>query len=723
MTLCDQGFEFIARPTPYPREPFQLASGELVGFEGRFYSAPAYALLADLRLMRPVASHPVANPFKLYINKDTGLSPSIEPRLDASGYETATPHYAEYVIDCRDAIDTVTALHAGDSEHPASRFKGAHLRRQRAPYDLDNTSASGTSDGDYVHPIPAATVPTGNELGAGYMQDIDLDEVMWQPFTRPKDKKTITSVNVPVEPIFPAVLNEGSLPTFTALDNQHWDDLGYGAGTSGGLVVTGDRLLAGSSIKLLTGSGQPGVSEGSFKQGVPWALFPSEGEMCRYYEGTESGVFISASGRQAIYNPPVGLASNRIHLLDVSDVGTSGEVIQTYPANFQSSISGVRGSDRKTHAGVHNVSKLLYNINATSPGFPVAGHSPINGAIVFAHFGGTEVGSKGQTIGVSPRYANGDTLYGYGGILKPHATGFPSTTSTVEWFTTDNKFSPLTWNTFNTSALGPAFLPFANALITIYDVGDINFAPNDGVITRKQYALWGFVDSIICPDLDRAQGGQRISRTITYTTYRYFENGVGGWNLAPGFPTVSSSEFFFYEDTYDVNGIFSFFLFRRGRNNKGWVNVNGNIYFQWSEQGEPGHKFIPLGARQSRLEPARSRTSSVSSIGFFPSWKVTLTITTNNQVTVPTTMGFSPGASILLTFAPELGLTISDIRFFGPAVWDPVAGHNYIYFQLQLDRGGTFYFAKFDTNFEIFEMNKVEGTDAILTGRMALLSI
>lgn len=723
---CESGLEFIARPTPYPREPFQLGSGELVGFEGKFYSAPAYALLADLRVMAPEEDHPVANPFKLYINKDAGLSASIEPTLNASGYEVATPHYADYITDMREAIDDVAVLHANDSPHPAALFKIAHLKRQRIPYDLDNSSASGTSDGDYVHPTPAAGVPTGTELGAGYMQDIDLDEVMWQPFTRPKDKKILTIANVPVEPIFPAALANGSLPSFSSLDDQKWGVLGYGAGASGGLIITGDRLLEGSSIKLLSGSGQTGASEGALLSRADWTLFPSERELCRYYVASESGITISASGRQSVYDVPSSVPSGSVLLLDVSDVGVSGEIIQTYPANYQAT-SGVRGSDRTVHDGVHNVTKLLYNINSMVPGQPIPGRSPINGATVFAHFTGEEVGSKGQTANTSPRYANQDVIYGYGGITDPLVGALGSPISEVEWFTTSNLFSPLSWSQFQTTAYGPSFNPFGGIVGTTFDTADINFAPNDGVVTRKVYAQWGFIDQVVCPDQDRAQGGQREEFIITYTTRTFSEGSTAGgefiWIEDPGSPTISTNTVAIFVDTYDVGNIFSFFFFRNFRRSYGWVNVNGNIYFQWGEQTDPIHKFAPLGARQSELVPATSRSTVISSIGFFPSWKLKLSITTNNQVTKPTTMGLSPASSALLTFAPELGLTISDVDFFGPAVWDPENSINYIYFRTKPSKGRACYFAKFGTDFEITEMNKVEDTDAILTGRMALLSI
>ncbi len=267
------GFEFIHRPYPYPREPFRLGSGEIVGYEGRFFSIPAYALLADKRLFTDEGSHPVNSPIKLYINKDAGLSSGIEPTLSASGYEVATPHYADYILDMRTLLEDVLALHAADSQYSFNEFFASHMQRNRAIYDLDNSSVSGLTDLEYVHPSPVGDVPVAPsstltpsnqiELGAQQFQDIDLDEVMWQPFARPKDTETHSRGFVTV-PVFPAVLPNGALPLFSALDEERYGLLGLNAVASGGLLVTGDGLANGTSIKLLTGSGQTGASEGIF---------------------------------------------------------------------------------------------------------------------------------------------------------------------------------------------------------------------------------------------------------------------------------------------------------------------------------------------------------------------------------------------------------------------------------------------------------------------------
>lgn len=711
--------EYVDRPTPYPREPFQLASGELLTFEGRYYSAPAYALLLDMRLM---SSSSVTNPFKLYINKDAGLEPTVEPVLEASGYEDGTPHYVDYITDMRDALNFVLNRHAADSEHTAKQFLAAHLLRQRAVYDIDNTSASGISDCEYVHATPAGGVPTGLELGAQYIQDIDLDEVMWQPFTRPKDFATGSAGNVPIEPIFPMVMASGSLPTFSALDKEIYGELGLDGSSSGGFLVTGDRLEAGTSLKVSSGSGTS-FSEGAFVREILWAHHPIGTGLGEFYGSTPPNSDILARGRQAIYAAPGG-PSESVLLVDVSEAGSSGQVIQTFPAEYQAT-SGVRGSDNKIHNGLHNTTKLLYPLVGGAPRFLVAGHSTINGKLVFGHHQGEETGSAGQTIGVM-KYANGDTIYGWGGAIDPRIG--QSSNSRVETMTTNPQFSPVSWGTASSSALGPAIVPFSRPPIeyTTYDYADTQHSENDGTVSRKVYAGWGFIDQIICPDQDNWTGGQLVQNTITYTTRTYREGPMGSWIEEPFSPQTSSEQTFHFDNTYSLNNIFSFFFLRRGRRNNGFVNANGNIYHQWSEQTEPVQKFAPLGARSTQLVPPTSRREVRYSIGFFPSWEIIRVVTTNNQVVKPTEMIISPGASTAITFpAPLDFFSISHIDTFGAPVWDSSAGVNYIYFSTNntSPMGRRFYFAHMNTDFEIIRINEVNAEDAILFGKIALLSI
>ena len=743
------GTEFLFRPYPYGREPFLLTTNELVAYEARFFSLIYFALVNDIRLFTDESSHPVSSPFKLYINKDTALSSSVEPTLGGSGFETATPHYSEVILDAREALDDVFDGHASDSQHVANAFRISHLTRNRLPYV--GTSADGVPFDEFVHPEPVVTVPSGTtppgssgsipppgdgyELGAKQFQDIDMDEVMWQPFVRPGKFATATTKTIPTSPIFPAVLkSDGSLPDFSALDDSTYDELGLGASESGGILITGDALLAGSSIKLIRNSGHSPVSApGTFIENVPWALFPAARELCRYGGNQYDPALAttSASGRQAIYNTPTPADGDGVYLLAASDESeASGFSIQHYPANqvFTGIQDRVLPVIDTTLQGVHVTDKLIYNLREMAGGQPTVGRSPHNGKRVFAHHAGTDVSSRGIAVPGTIVYANGDIIHGYGGVTVP-LFSVANQSSRFEWYNTNKTMSPVNWSERTTTALQPFIGLFGARPSVNYDVADINFAEDDGVVTLMKYAQWGFIDRMICPSQDEADGGERQEDTITSLTLEYRQGPGATWILVGQSTTKRTVTSF--RNTYNVNNVFSFFFDRRFNN--GIINAGGKLYVQFSNKS--GGSSVPpfntnfaraIGPRTDVLVPAASRTDSIVSIGFFPSWKLIRYVTTNNQVRIPSTM-LVTGTGSSITFAGGLGVTPADVNTYGPPAWDSDAGVNYIYFSTLTAAPAAIasrvFFAKMDTDFEIFEINQVETADAILFGRSACISI
>lgn len=731
-------FEFLTRPYPYKREPFQLTLGELITYEGIYFSIPGSGLMLDKRLFTDASSHPVDSSIKLYINKDSALSPVIEPDDDGAVYTSGTPHYGDYILDLRALIDEVTSLHAADTDHTARQFFEDHLRQRRTTYDFTGKTIA---DGEYVHPDPSNIVPSGAtppgssgsipppgdgfELGAQQIMDIDMDEIQWQALARPKKRGNATPGIIPVEPIFPMALPQGSLPTFTTLDDSHLNDLALNGSTSGGVLVTGDALVAGSSIKLSTNSGVTPDGEGNFVDDVPWKLFPCERELCRYYTPIETSGVITARGRQGIFAAPGSLSSGVYLLAASASTDTSGLVTQHWPGNYH----GTSGIDANGHAhdGVHVVDKLIYNLNSLGGGNTAVGHSPLNGKKVLVHWRGGETGSQGETFtGAGPKYHNGDTVYAAGSIVNPRVT---DTESTANWATVSNLFSPVSWATLSTTALGPTITGGGSNSIT-YGVGDIQAGSTRGVITRKAYAQWGFIDQLVAPDFDRATGGQRITKTITYTTHSYSEgtDGAGNfeWVEDDDSPYTSTTELAYFDNTYFVNNIFSFFFLKKPNN--GLVHANGDIYVQWSNKTGatdvlPRRNFFAIiGAPQTGLKPSTNRSDVTISIGFFPSWALRRYVTTNNQVSVPTDIALSPANSEVITFDSALDFDESVITDFGPPVWDADVGVNYIYFLATIGGLNKLFFAHMDTDFMIFRINQTDG-DGFLTGRAALLSI
>jgi hypothetical protein len=728
------GFEYLPRPYPYGREPFLVASGEKVGFEARFFSIPAFAAQVDKRLFTVSASHPVANVFKLYVNRNSNTTITLEPTISASGYERGTPHYADVILDIRDQLELAWALHAAETDHATEDFRVSHLARQREPYNMSASSRPDVIPGDYTHKESVTLTPSGNELGAKYLQDIDIDEVQWQPFARPKKLGSYTTAALtgfPFEPFFPMALkSDGSLPDFSSLDTTRYGQLGLGAAASGGVLITGDGLLAGTTFKLLDGSGATSVGEGTFNQLVPWALYPAQDKMSLYYERQVSGSVITASGRQAVYNTTTP-SDEGVMLLNVAQAGTSGKLVQNWPGNYHATS----GIDRngKAHNGVHVTDGLIYNLYEGSAGNMLQGRSTINGKKVFGHFVGTETNSTGKNWGTaSVKHANGNTIFGFGGIITPLTGSPPFFTSVVSWFTTGKTVSPLGWITFSSDVYEPRLGVFGGPNATTWTLGDNNTS-SAGTITRKVYTQWGYIDQIVTPDDDVASLGVKTQDPVNYETHIYREGidpatGLFMWIELPPpqSPIYTTQQVRYFRNTYLCGNIFSLFFLIKP--NYGIVHANGNLFVQWSDvvAGVPVkpicNKFAAFGATSTKLVPSTTYSVVGITVGSFPSWSIQLHVTTNNQVTVPDQIAITPASSATITFAAGVPMTLSKVDRFGPVVWDPSAGVNYLYFST-IDIPARVYFAKMNGSFVITQINQVDATDAILSGRAAILDI
>ncbi len=725
------GFEYLPRPYPYGREPFLVASGEKVGFEARFFSIPAFAAQADKRLFTVSASHPVANVFKLYVNRSSNTTISLEPTISASGYERGTPHYADVLLDIRDVLESAWAGHAADSDHSAQDFKIAHLDRQHEPYDLPNSSRPNVIPGDYVHKESITLTPSGDELGGRGLQDVDIDEVQWQPFARPG--KIATLNGMPTQPCFPMVVNsDGSLPDLSSLDEERFGQLGLGGAASGGLVVTGDALLQGTSVKLLAGSGASIGSQGSFNQMVPWALYPAQNKLNLYYTTENSGV-ITASGRQAIYNTATPPLSEGVFILNTAEAGTSGRLVQNWPGNYHATS----GIDRngKAHNGVHAVDRLIYNLYDGSPGNLGPGRSILNGKKVFGHFIGGEVNEIGTTWGSAIKHANANNVYGWGGVTDAFIGTLATTqTSEVSWFSANKTLSPLNWITFNTNMWGPRppIPGQAQNESTTWTMGDIQSSTNR-ILTFKKYNYLGIMDRVVVPDDEMATVGVRLSATITYETHIYKEStdpitGDFAWEELPPpqSPTFMTQSTIYYNNTYQIGNMMSAFFLKKP--NHPLIHVNGDVGVQWSEFTSLGIAIKPIcnrisvfGGTSSKLTPATNYSAVGVSIGVFPNWHIRLYVTTNNQVTIPDQLEIS-GAYTEITFAADVPMSSSIVNQFGPATWDPDAGTHYLYFNT-IDVPARYFFAKMNSSFVITQINQVDVTDSIMNGRAAILSI
>jgi len=727
-TCSGYGIEYFERPYRYDRYPFLLSDNELVGFSGVIFSQPAYAALTDKRLFTVPDDHPVDSTVKLYVNKGANVTITVEPDANATGYESGCVNYADYICDIRDLLDDVFALHSSDSQHTATAHKIAHLQRQRLPYQpLDATSASGTLDTDYVHAAPVAATPSGSELGASGIQDIDIDEINYQPFVRPSkyDTSPILGRNVPSSPFFPTVIKTGgSIPAFGPKDQEVFDELALDVASSGSkLLITGDRLLSDSSIKVMSdGSGSTIAATGDFVEGIPWALYPAKDEMCRYIpqsgvtpSGAPSGAtpLITASGRQALYEPPS--LSQGVYLTAVSETGaTSGNVIQHYPGpGFWHSTSGVDlPSGINYHDGLYVEDRLLYSLLEMQPNQMAGGRSLQNGRVVFAHVVNEDSNSLGKQFeGDNLSFVDGDdTVYSFAGTtdFEDFRVGdTPVRRHTHSWASIDNTLSPTNFSESTVTELGVR-----------YDIAAKTPGENDGAAyaTLILYNSYGFLD-YWCKSGGPTTLSTLQTARIVYTTRIYLE-GVE----QPNSPQIKTQVFPYHTGLFNMKNFYSFFIARNAY--KTMLNVNGEAMFQFgrgfgNNLRRAGRILAKPNSYVTRDYPPAARSVRCVSIGYFPAWKILCYITTNNQVTLPQEIGTFAQFQILN--APGFPHFLDDdVQEYGPVTWDSVNMVNYLYVKLTND---TFWFCKMNTDYQIFEANKVTAADAILFGKAGILSL
>lgn len=752
-------FEYLARTNDYLREPFLMASGEKVPFDGRYFSMPAYAAQLDKRLFTNQASHPVTNLFKLYVNRGTNKTISIEPTLAASGYESGTTNYADYILDVRDTLSTAFSLHASDSDYIADDFKRAHLIKRHIPYDLDNSSASGRND-TYVHPESATLAPKNDELCASGFYDIDVDEIQWTPFTRPKKIATLSN-GLPYEPCFPMVIkNNGSLPDFSTLDNELFGKLGLGASASGGLIITGDVLRSGTSVKLLTGSGVSFSDEGLHLSDIPWKQYPCGTGLNRYYTTTAPGNIISVLGRQAIYDVPNPPESEAVLMLNVSDAGTSGVVVQNWPSNYES-ITGATASGLfpvvttpKAHNGVHVTSKLLYSGSRTPSGM-MLGRSTINGKIVFGHhiggesftinpFGTAVTRNAGNTSIV---YNNRNSVYMYGGFVTvPYAQLVAASYnigSPTMWAETDQRLSPLTWSRVDNKAVEPTVSvwwgTFPPATYNTYYISDMIHSYEDGgACTSFRYTQFGIGDHLTCPDNPKSGRAARKNVSIPYT-YKHFLrlpraslNDPEVWVPDPLFADGEGVYSFSYLDDRFATNLWQWLgggISVSSKPNLGLTNANGTVGIQYSNppsQVNLYNRVAFLGDGEFELRPPQTEVTIYFVFSIFGGLGGLRkqVITYDGQERVPIRRFFGAEDKVI-TFSSSL--PSFQVYQFGSITWDPDEGVNYLYFSTYMGSSSfptadKYYFAKMNTNFEIFHVNQVSAQDFIL-GRALLLDI
>lgn len=719
------GFKFIHRPYPYEREPFLVASGENVPFRDIFFSRPAYGLLADKRLF---SLSTVSSPIKLYINKDANNFTSIEPRLDGSGYSQATPHYADYILDLRTLLGDVVTAHANDSTYSADDFFSSHMQRNReSVYDMDNSSASGLSTSEYTH----------DPLGSHYLEDIDMDEIMWQPFSRPGKKNTYQ--NIPIAPVFPMALPNGNIPSFTSSDVSTYSKLALNAPGSGGVLVTGDALVPGTVISLVNAPGKLAVSTGSHLENVDWALFPGTDNMDSYgyneFVNDDQIGTVTASGRQAIYENPGTIENDVVLMLNIATPGSSGYLVSNWPANYYAT-SGV-DADGWAHDGVHIIDRVL--IDSPVVGKVTVGRSPINGKRVFGHVSSSDQGPNGELVGTLHYYKDGSVIRSFGGLVQQNTNvsqvySYGSTPENLSNHTfsqvTTNVFEPRQVNIWGPPVYGSTYNPGRQTSVS------------DGKPWLMHYALNGTVDKMCYPGQINHGGAAVITGTLNATSLKYsrLETAPGVFtSWQPFYPygpgsneTTSTSTVKYTENVFDIT---NWYPAVSNKVNFGFRRFKNQAHLQYSLNPIP-HPFAYkadylLNVSNPILEyythPPQPVLTTIQYVSFGALNGQIKTVTTfDREFNIPSTL--NPSDIKKIDFEPALGLTNDDnVYRFGPIMHDDQTGENYIYWEGSSDGGFNsnqqYFFGKINSDAKIYYYNRVPGEDAILGGNPLVLSL
>jgi hypothetical protein len=739
---CSGVLSFFPRPYIYNRRPLKLASGEIFPIaSGAIWSQPAYAALTDKRLWTDADSHPVNTPILLYVNKDTADTIPIDPDPTASGYPSGCVNYVDYITDIRSVLEDVYALQAIDSEHNATAFKISHLRRNRAPYgDLNLTSASGTLDTDYIHGTPATMFPSGEELGASGIHDIDIDEIAYQAMARPSkfqftNFKAVTR-RIPTSPIFPIVVKRnGGVPSISTLTASKFDQQGLDISSSGNkLLITGDRLTDDVSIKVMSSnSGSSILDTKSWVQNIDGAAYPAGAEMCRYLQpsGAASG-YITASGRQALFNVP-SIGSTGVYLIVVSEnTETSGTAVQHFPADWES-LGGLKGAGTTSsaiHRGLYVENKLLYTLADISDEQLVIGRSLNTGKKVFGHIADAakNILGKGLAGGGDVSYIDNNKIYVFADILsrtqEPAGVdvgGNPKfeIRSSLSWATA-NSLLTASFETGNSTDLRETHG------LRAWHVGSIPGGGNFGI--QLVYIQWGIFDYFVRGTSNTSTPGFTVEN-IRSIVRSYNHTTDSGGNLVlverPESPETINQNLPVFASRFKMFNLFTLLISRNFFIDV--VRVNGDFYYQFGDFISPtiirrGRILTKPTTFSTVLIPPTTRTVRTVSIGFFPNWALRTYITTNNQIEIPDTVTFSS-----VTISNDAGMTKfadGDVEQYGPPAWDSSTGVNYLYVKLK-DATGTnqFWFCTMNTSFKITSAKPVLEEDVILKGPVGFLDL
>jgi len=189
-------------------DPFSGSGIQPIGMSGILLEQAMYALIAEADIYNEQLG---ANRlFTRYTNKEAGLSTTFEPTVNGSGLTiggSGEVHFTNYITDLRTKFSGLFDLIMTDSPYPSRQILLEYFQKHTG----NNPSGSV---GNWIH--------CAAELGSsGSLYDIDLREVMYQPYIRvSKFRKSETSgVQLPLCPVGPMFCTRtGSLVKVTNRD-------------------------------------------------------------------------------------------------------------------------------------------------------------------------------------------------------------------------------------------------------------------------------------------------------------------------------------------------------------------------------------------------------------------------------------------------------------------------------------------------------------------------
>ena len=239
-------------------DPFSSSGVYKIGFSGILFEQAMFGLIAESELYQSGVPYT----FTLYKNKSAAISSTFVPRTDgASLARIANPLFKNYILDMRTRFSGLFNYITLDSPYNAQELLLDYFQRHTG----NNPSGSV---GNWLH--------TQGELGSSGLYDIDLREVMYQPYNRIAQYKlsTTSGISLPVSPVGPSFCTRtGKIVRVTSRDvaNAAQKDnhvmFAYGIASNNKIKIEGDIFSAGSKAYLTWTSGQlHGSATGSCAQ-------------------------------------------------------------------------------------------------------------------------------------------------------------------------------------------------------------------------------------------------------------------------------------------------------------------------------------------------------------------------------------------------------------------------------------------------------------------------